>query len=116
MNRISMAQALGLWSDLCDAYHGKGWGGDTAEVYLYRLMPRNPSADNARSQDLKSGISAEARAEQVRHANESLYDLLCLFAEERACRVQVDGRDLGEWLKRADCDHRVHVRVTPKGD
>lgn len=114
MKQISMAQALGIWSDLCAAYHGKGWGGDTAEVYLYRLMPNDPSANLARAQGPKGGMSDAALHAQVRHANESLYELLDYFAEERNCRIEINGRDLGRWLMQAAFDHRVHVKVTPK--
>lgn len=111
---LSMAQALGIWSDLCDAYHGKGWGGDTAEVYMYRLMADNPSAAMAKYQRSAARIATAAAAEQVRHANEALYDLLVHFAEERDCHVEVNGRPLGSWLTSATFDHRVHVKVTPK--
>ena len=45
MFHLSMSQALGLWSDLEQAYHGtNSYGGDEAELYLYRLMPNTPTA------------------------------------------------------------------------
>lgn len=43
MHRLSLVQALSLWSDLDDAYYGKsGFGGEVAEIYAYRLMPYAP--------------------------------------------------------------------------
>lgn len=42
---LSMLQALGIWDDLLEAYHGVNrYGGDTAEIYGYRLSERCPSS------------------------------------------------------------------------
>ena len=45
MHNLSLTQALGLWGDLVEAYHGVNpYGGDVAELYLYRFMRDCPSA------------------------------------------------------------------------
>lgn len=111
---ISMAQALDIWSDLCDAYHGKGWGGDVAEIYMYRVMAENPAAAGAKYGRYAGGIWVAARDTQAANANAAVFDLLSHFASERDCSISVEGRDLGEWLASAGFDHRVHVKVTPK--
>lgn len=38
-----MTQALSIWSELEQAYYGdNAYGGDTAEIYAYRLQPADP--------------------------------------------------------------------------
>lgn len=109
MNNLSMNQALSIWSDLDDAYHGKnGFGGDTAEIYMYRLMPYSPSVTRALT---------DAR-DVVRAANKSLFYLLAHFRDARGVEVWVNDAPLGAWLMTATNDHRVHVRIKrqqPKG-
>lgn len=115
MHRLSMVQALSLWSDLEAAYYGKhGFGSDTAEVYMYRLMDSNPSAEAARRANRTDGIFGAAHAEQVREANKALHNLLEHFAKTREAKVEIDGRELGEWLKTAMFEHRVHIKVTAR--
>lgn len=104
MTHLSMAQALSLWSELEQALHGtNGYGSDTAEIYIYRLMRRCPT--------LEAGIDSQVAAEEYAQANASLYDLLAHFAVERDATITVEGRRLGKWLRRARHDHRVHVKV-----
>ncbi len=113
---FSMAQALGVWSDLCDAYHGKnGYGGDTAEIYLYRFMPDCPTVSVGRGMGKPlTGIAADEERRRVKAANGALWALLSHFAEERTCEVRVEGQPLGAWVATAGFDHRVHVTVRPK--
>src|SRR5271168_2332059 len=45
---ISVPQALDVYDDLVKAYYGEnGYGGNVAEIYCYRLLPRNPTAEAA---------------------------------------------------------------------
>ena len=113
MHRLSMVQALSIWSELEAAYYGKnGFGGDTAEIYMYRLMSRCPRAEDGRRQENPPGLIREGLEEQTRDANESLYALLKHFVDSTShVLIKVNGRELGEWLKTAGCDHRVQVQV-----
>jgi hypothetical protein len=116
MHQLSMIQALSLWTDLESAYHNKNsYGGDTAEIYMYRFMSRCPSAESARSRretpSILTGIIAESLQDQVRDANEAMCSLLQHFAKTREVHIEVNGKKLGDWLKTADFDHRVHVKV-----
>jgi hypothetical protein len=43
-----------------------------------------------------------------------MHDLFVLFAEKRDAKIEIEGKELGEWLKKARFVHRVHVKVTPK--
>lgn len=112
MHRLSMVQALSVWTHLEAAYHGKnGFGGDTAEIYMYLMQSNNPSAESAR-RGQGGGTCLKALHEQIQETNESLCALLKHFVESRSdIRIEVDGKEMGDWVKTAGFDHRVHVRV-----
>src|SRR5262249_25383349 len=75
MHNLSMAQALLIWSELMDAYHGKnGFGGDTAEIYMYRLMPYDPALVHDPTADHNGTVD---------QANRSLCSLLLFFEQAR---------------------------------
>jgi hypothetical protein len=107
MNNLSMNQALGLWSELESAYYGKNrFGSDTAEIYTYRLMPYTPSAVVA------SLRLNQWQTEAYRTASQTLHNLLLHFQETHdRVRIEIDGKELGPWLKDAINTHRYHVRV-----
>ena len=105
---LTLNQALGVWSELEAAYYGKnGFGGDTAEIYAYRLQPYRPGVELPNTQ-----LGAEAIAEQAMIAGENLYWLLGKFCEHHGCTAIVDGTE-AEWL-RGGFEHRVHVRIFHK--
>ena len=92
MHRLSMVQALSIWSDLCEAKYGQsGYGGDTTEIYMYRLMPYDPTAHTA----MGGQLAREARDERIAQANESLYALLAHFANEESVVITINGQRLG---------------------
>lgn len=107
---VSLRATLHVWGELVEAYHGvNGYGGDTAEVYAYRLMPYLPT-------EVLNGYQPESapRVEAEAAAARALYVLLRMFQERYECAIAVDGRTLGPWFARQRFDHRAHVRVTPK--
>lgn len=117
LHTLSMDQVLGVWSDLEQAYFGKnGYGGDTAELYLYRFMPfcLATITHPEKMADEESPIGETIR-ETYDAANCAMHDLLKLFAEKRNVQIEVEGNELGAWLKTARYQHRVHVRVIPLG-
>ena len=108
---ISLSQALGVWGDLVEAYHGvNGYGGDTAEVYLFRLMPRDPSAE--RGPD-GGTLAAQAVVAQARAARLALADLCRLFAEHYGdAIVTIEGLSIDAWPGADEHNrHRAHVHV-----
>ena len=107
-----MKQALGVWSELEQAYYNdSSWGGDTAEIYIYRLMPYRPGCYKTVEDALNSPILGEDIKEEYRQANRDLHDLLVFFAQQRDVTITVDDRELGKWLKKDFNTHRVHVKV-----
>lgn len=116
LHTLSMDQALSLWSELEQAYFGKnGYGGDTAELYLYRFMGACPVATMHPEKMADSGPVGDTVREDYDTANAAMHDLLKLFAERRDAQIEVEGSELGAWLRTARYTHRVHVRVIPLG-
>lgn len=115
MHNLSMVQALWIWSELVAAYYGKnGYGGDTAEIYEYRLLPNAPAFDS----DADGEFFAERRAELHKQAAESLRALVLHFEETHDCEVHVP---FGSTSARASAvlsemtfEHRIHLRVKHK--
>jgi len=116
MHDLSMTQALSIWSDLEAAYYGKNsFGSDTAEIYIYRLMPFEPLVARVEFGSSPVGkIGEDAMNSTYRQASESLHALLAHFSKTRDARVEIEGRELGEWLRSACYMHRVHVKVVPR--
>lgn len=115
MHRLSLVQALSVWSDLEAALYGKsGYGGDTAEIYIYRFLPYVAGDRGTQSLDdlMRSGtIIGNGVREDYDNANVSMHNLFLHFAQTHRARIEVNGRELGEWLKTARFTHRVHVKV-----
>lgn len=102
MHNISMVQALDIWSELWQAYFGKnGFGGNTAEIYAYTLMPDSPSRNNSQRRQVTDGLIAAS----------SLYSLLELFKSRAQCKIEIDGKEMGLWFKTQPLLHRCHVKI-----
>lgn len=116
MHTLSMEQALSLWTDLEQAYHKTNhYGGDTAEIYISRLMPYSSLVAKGLACNSDPGelVTEETRA-ALDKANKALYALLEHFATTRGAIILVENRILGPWLCTARYGHRVHVKVSPK--
>lgn len=137
MHNLSMKQALDVWSELETALHGtNGYGGDVAEIYVYRYSSNCPSLllflqDPER---WKGTVAERGAVKDLETINTSFYSLLshfeaardavvdckllrgpegCVVAREESMMPPKDDgwRRLGEWVKKAGFSHRVHVRV-----
>lgn len=108
---VSMDQALDIWSELEQAYHGtNSFGGHDAEIYAYRLLRNNPTAHYAAE---GSQTKLKAVKEDGLAAAWALYGLLMKFARDRDARILVGGRKLGRWLVKEPFVHRCHVTIRP---
>ena len=139
MHRLSIVQVLSLWMSLEDAFHGSGsYGGDVAEICVFRLMSSNPLAE--RSREMQAHAWAKARQGMMRgttsivevegnaaylEASETLYNLLVHFAKERCAIVEIEVYqpvggwtfvEVGVWMKKVEETQRWHVRVRPRKD
>lgn len=107
---LSMRQALAVWSELEQAYHGTNrYGGDVAEVYEYSVQSRSPAVENAEGQ-----TAAMARMQQSYDAKAALADLFREFEVQRDCQIEVDGRGVADWRDMPPNGHRYNVRVLHK--
>jgi hypothetical protein len=110
-----MNQALSIWSELWQAYYGKnGYGGDTAEIYAYRVMPYEPVVAGANMKDFRETetFKRSSRAAYAKATN-SLVNLLIKF-ESADCHLEVNGKSIREWAEKEYFDHRCHVKVNHK--
>jgi hypothetical protein len=116
MHTISLERALDIWSELETAYHNtNGYGGNEAEIYIYKVMPSTPMADKISCID-DPGICGDMVREAYNKANKALFSILNHFSEKRNAIITVEGRTLGEWLINTRYTHRVHVHVFQKLD
>ena len=115
MNNISMNQALDIWSDLWMAYYGQHpYGGDTAEIYAYRLMNYDPVV--AAGTFAKSGFDGtetyKKHADLVYElAASALVHILTKFKVDNDCEIEINGKKILLWIGSEKFDHRVHVKI-----
>ena len=105
MHRLSIVQLLSIWSDLEAAYHRhNGFGTDTAEIYLYRLMPWSPSGFTTPS----------SRCEMNSQASLALIAVLEHFIATHEANVFINGVALRNIIAAGGkvWEHSVHVLVT----
>lgn len=102
----SIHQILRVWTELDDAYHGKGRYRQTvAEIYAYWLQPCIPS-------ELKD---KEIGSEINKQSYNALIEILELFLEMRRCQIKVDDVPLDLWKVQNKCFMgRVKVDVLEK--
>jgi hypothetical protein len=104
---VSIDQLIGIWTDLVFAYCGQnGFGGDTAEIYAYRLLRFDPRI-------VHDGWNKQVRREQAIEARVSMWLILKRFESQMECRCEVDEfKSAWDWFQRTDLfDHRIHVKV-----
>lgn len=112
---LSPAQAISVWADLEDAYHGThGYGGHTAEIYAYRL---GVLTTRVALGDTESSFGKPAFDLYSRQAGTALYWMLKEFQKRRKCDVKIEDDELqrvAEELQTSGFGHRIHVTITPQ--
>ena len=106
MLTCSFTEAFKIWEDLVLAYNGiNRFGGDTAEIYSYRLEQYSPLAHTHDNKEDQYKVSLEAIY--------SLIELLIEFKKTHECDIKVDGIDLKKWNKnlKKNMRHRYHVKI-----
>lgn len=129
MHNLSMTQVLGVWSELEAAFYDKStYGGNTTEIYAYRLMPQSPLAQafiekspRAVADGRFEGMAGEAAVKMLRNAARSLRAIILHFEEtHQKCVVVLDAGG-GEvpaaaWLSDNYFTHRIHLKVARPQD
>ena len=96
-----------VWGELIEAYHGvNGFGGDTAEIYAYRLQGYSPHAHDHRNEKKLSM--------QARKAASALVAICCEFMRHYEAQLTIDGLDKDRWYAENSFgrfNHRAHVKI-----
>ena len=118
LSSLSMDQALDVWTDLMYAHEGKhGYGGDTAEIYMYRVTAHDPTLARADEAFRETTTYNNAHEASCKKSTRALYELLLKFERDLECELWIvlgrgDHKRLGPWfIERAPFTHRVHVKV-----
>jgi len=111
---IPIRNLVEIWGELVEALCNKnGYGGDTIELYTYRLRPYSHWHDHPRGGPLSDQYSREENLE----AAQVLYDILRQFKEHYGCVIYIDQRHgerrLGKWVTKIANPHRWHIRIKP---
>ena len=123
MHRLSVVQAVALWSLLDDAYYGQShFGGDVAEIYVYTLMAHSPLASECAALGPPIPYLRSLAEQDIREANETFLHLLAHFSIERDANIEVERwngeswqfSEIGPWVATLGQSHRFHVRVRPR--
>ena len=109
---LTMRQALSVWSDLESAYYGQnGYGGNTAEIYAYRLQQRDPTAELGLREKVPSTFTEAATQKQAMQAADNLIELISIFLEDTTdCEITIDGK-AWRFALNGGLVHRCHVKV-----
>lgn len=101
---VSVLQALSVWEQLTRALYGDSpYAGDTAEIYVYTVMPHSPLATAPLGE---SGIAL------YRAGCRTLHGLCRLFEERMGAVVTMpDGSSIDGLLDEEPYTHRIHVKV-----
>lgn len=112
---VNPLEMMKLWGELVECYHVvNGYGGDTAEIYAYRLMPYSPLIHSVA---LKDNVTTDERATEINSiAAGALVSLCEEFTQQYDCKITIDGETTKKWysLYRDEFDHRCHVKVVHK--
>lgn len=120
LHRLSVAQAIDVWGDLCRAYYGDHpYGSNVAEIYAYRIMPFQPSLHIPTAEGGShwgSMRTADARAAARQNA-EAMVGLLGAFRDAFGASIRVRGESF-DWeplcdrLKERGFHHRWHIEIS----
>jgi len=113
---VPLIELLKLWGELVEAYHGKhGFGGDTAEIYAYRLQPYHPLAHG---RPITENGNEELHLISLRAGN-ALVALVEEFCNQYDCQATINDIGLDAFFKelnanRFEFDWRVYVKINSR--
>lgn len=115
LTNVSLKQFLDVWVELEKALHGENsFGGDTAEIYAYRLMPHSPSFAHANP----TGMVLETKQEIQREAAEALAAIAKEFEQRYSVEILIDEETVDDWVEfhAESFGHRCLVQVLSHRD
>jgi hypothetical protein len=108
---ISIEQAIDIYNDLIDAKNGKhGFGGDVAEIYVYRLLPCQPGYPNVPAFLQEDVLLMEKKAAEQFHS------ICYIFSKKHSVDILIDNVQFNDWISKVRTGefrftHKVHVKV-----
>jgi hypothetical protein len=100
---------FGIWCELEDARLGQnGFGGDTAEIYAYLLLPSGPRYPISDLSDQTQGRLAAENLERIARGFQTVHSQ-CKICVEVPAEARWDWRPVDHGV--LPWTHRVHVRV-----
>lgn len=114
----TIKQAVGIWDELLSSYYdNNGYGGQTAEIYSYRLEEYSPGVHKAR--DIVPDMFKSDEKRIAVDAAMALLGIIKLFLETHECKITIEGLTVAQWKKEISKGtglfHRYHVKVIKKG-
>ena len=105
MLNLSPQRLVDVWHELELAFYKENsYGGDTAEIYVYRLCDSRPG--------LFMGGGFQTEKECGEEAAQNLFYVLKMFLTKRSkCKVTVNDKEYGDWLLTTPLYYRCHVKV-----
>lgn len=113
---ISIEQALDVYDELVDAKNRvNGFGGNVAEIYVFRLMPNSP----VYSMSNEGKVWDEDNRLMEKKSAEDFHTLCMIFSKRHEVDIKINDVNLNEWIAKIRTDefrfyHRVHVEVIKK--
>lgn len=105
---VPVMDLLELWGELVECYYNhNGYGGDTAEIYGYRLGGDSPTLAAWKG---KGGFDEFAIEELTTRMN-ALKELCALFSDKFNRGVYINGARACEFRDAEAMAHRVHVKI-----
>ena len=116
----TIRQAVGIWDELVDAYYGRnGYGGQTAEIYSYRLEQYSPGVHKFSDDKILPMYRDDAKRIAI-EAAQALAGIIKLFLERYDAEITVENMKIPIWEKKIKQGkflyHRYHVTVLRKDE
>jgi len=113
----TIRQAVDVWGELMDAFYDRnGYGGQTAEIYSYRLEQYSPGVHSTPNK--VSDMYVEDAIRIAKDAAFALLGLCKLFEEKYNCDIFIHEKTLSEWERDLNEDkgrfNRYHVQVVER--
>ncbi|MCP4990874.1 MAG: hypothetical protein GY928_33985 [Colwellia sp.] len=107
--QVNAFELMKLYSELTEAYYGvNSYGGNIAEIYMYRLKNYNPTI-HSKSKGKHKKKEVE-RLEML--CARQLVGLVKLFCKERHCTANINGSSPDDFLRESQADGDVfNIRV-----
>lgn len=106
---ISIEQAIDVYDDLFQAMNGThGFGGNEAEIYVFRLLPSNPGYERG----VESPLFGIDNKLSEKKAAEEFHTLCHIFATKHNSDIKINNLQYNDWISKIRIEEiRFHDRI-----